>query len=319
MRFLLLFFVALLLAPQPLRAQGSTQNQIAEAYGLWFGGHPQAAIDMLEPLLRSDARVFTGSDLGVALGLLASSYQDMEMYGKARRTYQSAMEALRPIPAAQTQYAATMDNLATLEESLGQPDSAKALCGKAIHIYEDLGDHAGIAIASTDLAVIAYAARDYRASRHSLARAFAEQGALPPDDNNLAAMYSVKAALALRDGQDGEAMSAVQETLVRWTRAHGPDYFMLGTGYLLRAQALARAHDYERALGDARHAMAIAAATIGGNSSAYFTAQSVYADILRTSGAKQEATALKQQATHGLAALQARQCTGCTIDANGFR
>ena len=110
-----------------------------------------------------------------------------------------------------------------------------------------------------------------------------------------------------------------QQAIDLWTQAHGPGYFLLSNGYLLRAQALAHAGDYVRAIQDAQHALAIVEAAIGRNTVDFLSAQVAYAGILRTSGAKQEGSRMAKEASGALVELERRQCSGCTIDASGFR
>jgi tetratricopeptide (TPR) repeat protein len=317
---LLVAAFALTLPNLPAHAQDSARASIVQAYQLWSGGQPKAAIAILEPMLRLDAQTFTEQERGAAWDLLGSSYQDLEIFDRARQAFGKAIETLRSIPSAQGQYAAALDNLATMEETLQQNDSAKALAKKAIRIYEALGDPAGIARGSIDRAAIACAQKDFKTARRSLARAFQEaQATTLLKDDNFAAMYGVKSALALHDGKEEEAISSIQQAIDLWIHAHGPSYLMLATGYLLRAQAFAKSGDYARALADAQHALAIDDVAIGRNTLSYLTAETEYAQILRASGAKEEASRLKKEASSALADLESRQCNGCTIDANGFR
>jgi tetratricopeptide (TPR) repeat protein len=138
-------------------------------------------------------------------------------------------------------------------------------------------------------------------------------------EDDIAAIESVESALALHDKRVDEAISAVQRAIDRWTRVHGPGFFMIGTGYLLRAQAFAAAGDYARARADAQHALEIAEAAIGRNTFAYLTAEDEYARILRASGDKEQASRLQKQAASGLALMESRQCGGCTINVSGYR
>ena|ERR1700722_12336442 len=64
---------------------------------------------------------------------------------------------------------------------------------------------------------------------------------------------------------------------------------------------------------------AITEAAAGRNTFAYATAEDAYAQILRASGAKEEAARLSKEATDTLADLELRSCNGCTINASGFR
>jgi tetratricopeptide (TPR) repeat protein len=321
MRVPIVLLTGLALAfPSSLHAQRSTPDLIVQAFQQWSAGQPKAAIAMLEPTLRAGVNGFGERDLGVGWNVLGSSYLDLEMYDKAERAYQQSIQILRDIPSAQAQYASSIDSLATLEDSLGHKDQAKTLCEKARHIYEGLGDSAGVAIASTNLAVIAYGKKDFKAARRALKRASeAAQHATTLKDDDVAAMDAVTSTLALHDGRDEEAISAVQQAIDHWKHGHGPGYLMLGTGYLLRARVLAKSGDYAGAIADSRQALAITEARVGRNSFAYASAENAYAAILRASGAKEEAARLRKEATGTLADLELRRCNGCTINASGFR
>jgi len=318
MRVSVLLLLALLLGI-PARAEKSAADQIVEAFHLWSAGQERAAIAILEPIVQSRVNGVAEWDLGVAWNVLGSCYLDLEMYDQARQAYQHAMEILRPIPSSQNQYASVMDNLGVLEKALGNGDSAKALCEKSRHIYETLGDSAGVAITSTNLAVIGIAQHNFKAARRAFERALraAEQATMKDDD--IAAIDAVESALALHDGREDEAISAVERAIDRWTRVHGPGFFMIGTGYLLRAQAFAKIGDYDRATADARHALEIAEAAIGKNTVAYLMAEDEYARILRASGDKEQASRLQKHAAVALAQIESRQCGGCTINVSGYR
>jgi tetratricopeptide (TPR) repeat protein len=176
-----------------------------------------------------------------------------------------------------------------------------------------------VAITSTNLAVIALGRNDFKGARRSLETATQAQpaGAMKVDD--LAAVAAVKSALALHDGHGEEAIAMAQQAIDLWTQAHGPGYFLLSNGYLLRAQALANSGDYVRAIRDAQHALALAETAIGRNTIDFLTAEGVYARILQASGAKQEGSRMAKEAGSALADLERRQCSRCTIDASGFR
>jgi tetratricopeptide (TPR) repeat protein len=301
-------------------AQEPLSDLIVQAFQSWSGGHPKAAVAILETTLRTGVNAADERELGVAWNVLGSAYLDLEKYGEAKQAYHHAIEKLRPIPSARAQYASTIDSLGRLEDSLGQKDLAKALCDKARHIYEELGDSAGVAVTSTNLAVIAYGQRDFKTARRALARAIQEtQLTTRMIDDDVAAMDALRSVLALHDGREEEARSSIEQAIDLWTHAHEPGYYMLGTAYLVRAQVLAKSGEYARAISDAQHALAISEAAIGRNSIAYLSAANVYAQILQASGKKGEASLLKKQDDRALAELQSRRCSGCTVDAGAFR
>jgi tetratricopeptide (TPR) repeat protein len=303
-----------------MQAQTSASDQIAKADQLRSQGQPQAAITIIEPMVQAQVNGIADSDLGWAWNVLGSSYQDLEMLDKAKSCYETAIEKLRPISSARAKYAAAIANLGALEGAQGQVDSSKMLDEKANRIYEELGDSGGVTVTATDLATLAFGRRDFKAARRYLARALEEsQRTTGLRDDDMAALYSMMGAMALHDGKDEVAISIIQQSIDRWAHAHGPDYYMLGLGYALRAQAIAKSGDRAHALADAQHALALIAGSYGKTAAPYFKVEMVYAQVLQTSGAKEEAARLKKEASAGLADLELRQCNGCTINASGFR
>ena len=120
---------------------------------------------------------------------------DLHRPEKAKSCYETAIEKLRPIPSAQAKYAAAIANLAALEGSEGQIDSAKLLYEKSDRTYEGIGDSGGVTVTSTDLATLMFAKKDFKAARRYLARASAaSQRSSGLRDDDIAGLYSVKGA-----------------------------------------------------------------------------------------------------------------------------
>jgi tetratricopeptide (TPR) repeat protein len=318
MRVPMVVLMVLVLAA-PARAQQSAANSIVGAFQLFNEGQPKAAIAILEPLLQADSRYDDPRDPGVAWTVLGHAYLDLDRYTEAKQAYQHALQILRPIPSARAQYSSTLDSMGMLEASLGQRDEAKTLCEKARQIYAELGDSAGVAITSINLAVIALGRNDFKSARRFLQTAIQAQPEKAMKADDVAAICAVKSALALHDGNGEEAISMAQQAIDLWTQAHGPGYFLLSNGYLLRAQVLAHSGDYVPAIRDAQHALAIVEAAVGRDTVDFLSAQVAYAGILRASGAKQEGSRMAKEAGSALIELERRQCSGCTIDASGFR
>jgi tetratricopeptide (TPR) repeat protein len=314
-----------LLAPQ-LEAQSSASlykaqltSSVLRAFQLWNRGQPKAAIAILEPLLRAGSRFDDARDAGVAWNVLGHSYLDVDRYAEAKQAYQHAMAILRPIASARAQYGTALDSMGMLELSLGQRNEAKTLVEKARQVYAELGDSAAVASTSIDLAVIALGRTDFKAARRCLQSAIQAQPEKAMTADDVAALDAVKSGLALHDGNAKEAIAMAQQAIDLWTQAHGPWYFLVSNGYLLRAQALAHAGDYVPAIRAAQHALAIVEAVNGRDTVDFLGAQIVYAGILRASGAKQEGSRMAKEAGNALADLERRQCRGCTIDASAFR
>jgi tetratricopeptide (TPR) repeat protein len=319
MRIFAMLLTCLLFA-FPLKAEEIPAQQIGQAYQLWKSGEVKAAIAILEPLLRAGGEAVDPQELGVAWNVLGSSYFDLNRYDEARRAYERAIELLQSLPNLRVQYASAIDNLGSVEQSLGQHETAKALCLKALHVYEEAGSTNGIAVSSTNLAVIAYGEKDYKAARRYVATALdAVQHTTQMREDDLAALDLMRGALALHDGRRAEAISAIQQAIERWTRAYGPRYFMIADGYLLRAQALVGSGDRMSAMADAKYGLTLSEEALGKNSVGYLNALAAYARVLGTCGEKQEARRLRKEASEALAALEQRMCSGCTVNATSFR
>jgi tetratricopeptide (TPR) repeat protein len=308
--------LVLLAAPAPARA---VPVQLLQAQRLSEQGQSRGAIALLEPLVQG-LHVLDGADLGIAWTLLGNAYQDFENYDKARRCYENAIHILEGIPDEQVQYATAVDNLGAVEFSMGNLEESKALRSKARRLHEAAGNHAGVAIACGNLAVIALKQNDVRAARRSVSEAFSE-AALTKEltDNNLAMIFTAKGYLAKVEKDFHAAVDAYQEAIDLWTRCYGSHFFMLGTAYALRGQIYDMLGDHKQALGDFQQALTLLEKTPGRDAPAYLMVEIAYAHALRDAGAKEEAARLNKEAKAGLANARVQQCGSCTISAESFR
>ena len=199
-------------------------SSVVRAYQLWGRGQPKAAIAILEPLLRAGSRFDDARDTGVAWNILGHSYLDVDRYAEAKQAYQHAIDILRPIASARAQYGTALDSMGMLEVSLGQQNEAKTMCEKARQIYAELGDSAGVASTSINLAVIALGRNNFKAARRFLQTAIQAQPERAMKVDDLAAMDLVKSKLALHVGNGEEAVAMAQHAIDLWTQAHGPGY-----------------------------------------------------------------------------------------------
>lgn len=301
-------------------AQEPPSTQIMRARQLESQGQSKAAISILEPLVQSGAHGLSDEEIGVVWILMGSSYENLEMYDKARSCYETAAQKLRSIPSEQANYAAAIENLASVESSAGLTWSSKALCDKARRIYEELGNHEGIVTASTDLALMAFLQQDFKNARRLLARAFEEvpRATRLPDDD-MAALYRLEGMLAGHEGHYQEAIADFDQSIDLWIHVHGPNDVILRAGYILRAQALAKSGNYPRAIADIEHALEIIRSARGDSGPGYLRTEMVYAQILRASGAKKQAALIEKQARNALSDEQRRGCAGCTVSVESLR
>ncbi len=303
-----------------LSARGAAPAQLLRAQQLSDQGQSRAAIAILEPLVREESHVLDEANRGVAWSLLGSAYKDFEDYDKARRCYETAIHILGAFPNEQVQYASAIDNLGSVEESMGHFDSAKALRTKARGLYEAAGDHAGVAIAWSNLAQVALDQHDLPRAKKNMTEAFREaQLTKALSSNNLAAMYTVEGGLARTERDFRGAIAADQQAIDIWTRSHGPKFYMLGVAYAMRGEAYGSVADHQQAISDLRHALELLEETPGRYAPAYLTVELAYAHALRDAGSRQEATRLEKEAKAGFTSVRVQQCGGCTISAESFR
>src|ERR1700756_1686012 len=94
-----------------------------------------------------------------------------------------------------------LDDFGGLYVAIGQFEAADKLRTKALGIYEQLADHAGIARAACDLATIAFSQKKVNSGSKYLARAAKEARiATNLDDDDRAAIASLQGWQAQLDG-----------------------------------------------------------------------------------------------------------------------
>ena len=311
---------ALPLAGQGI-AQDRAESQLQQAGRLRQTGKLQQAVELLLPMVQPNAHALPEGEAGVAWNLLGSTYQDMEQYNNARRCYETAIAKLKDDPAERLPYAAAMDNLGSVELAEHQLNASKAMRIRALRLYQSMGDHAGVARTASNLATVALAQGDWKASRRNIAMGFEEaQLSTGSDGEDWAAMYAVEGSLAMRRKGYRSAATAYQKMIDRYIRDYGPNYSQLGTGYELLGQAEARLGENRMALSHFQQALALDERVAPGRQSIrYLQAEVDYARALRASGSVTEATILEEQATSGLQAIGRQQCSGCTISAQSLR
>lgn len=308
-RFAPIFLLASALLP--LSAQSGDTRPLFHAAELRDAGRFREEVASLLPLVQTGSGQLGESERGVAWNMLGLAYQDLADYDSAGRCYASAIGILNQHPADAVLYAPALDNLGSLKMVTGDFAASTALREQARRIYEQLGDHAGVARSSGNLARVAIEKSDWKAARRDLDTAFREAklaGKYP--DGDMAALLASKASLFSSAHEDEGALASMNEAIALWVRSHGPDSFMLGVGYSLRAQAYDRLGDTRRAALDMQHALTILAKTSGKDTPGYRKTQAVYVDILRHAADLQQASSF-ERTRQSIASLQQHSCGGC--------
>jgi tetratricopeptide (TPR) repeat protein len=295
-------------------------DSISRAHELEIHGDYAGAIAILAPIANSPSMGLSDQTKGMVLNLLGSAYRVTDNFAGAQHCYEKAIAILRRDPSSQSELASAIDNLGSLEESLGHSVESERLRKRAWKIYAALDDHAGLTRVSTSLAVIAMQRGDRSAVRSYLVQALQEaQLAKNLDDDQIGSMNSVQGWLALKDGNPQSALSFFDNAIAHWARLHGPSSCQVATGMVLRARAYEKEGDFIEASTDLQRAQSIFATNLGENSTLYWSAVLDQAVLLKFEGHEREARSLEISATSALNDIEREACMNCTITAEAFR
>jgi tetratricopeptide (TPR) repeat protein len=293
---------------------------ITRAAALNAEGKFRAAFELVQPLLDSNPPKLNNAMAGVAWDIRGLALQNQGNLNEARRSYESAIRLLRAIPDQTIQYANALDNLGSLEADNGQLKESETLRIRAMELYGSAGDHAGVARAASNLAIVELALGSRRKARHYLTDAIREEGlATTQDPRNLAWMFGAECLVDEADGNLQAGLDRINRVIDLWIHHYGSNYYLLASAYSIRGGLYHLLKDDSRAEEDLRHALMLFSANDEGNSKTYFLVEMTYARVLRNSGKKDDASRMESDARAALERLRHQQCRGCTISAVGIR
>ena len=313
---LLVLFVAAITAS--VTAAQSESDPVRRANDFRLRGNAAGAVEILAPLAPS-AQI-SDEQRGVVWNILGLSYQDLELLDKAKYCYEQAINASRLLRSQEEQYAAAIDNLGSVEQSLGKLDESERLRKKAKTIYSALGNHAGVARILNNLAVTALRERKWAAAQGYIEKALQESKMTTElSDDDIAAMLSVQGNLAIINRDPRTALTLFQEAIEHWGRLHGSNDTTVGHGLMLRAQAYRNLNDFSSASSDLQQAMCIFKGTLGDTSVAYLKATLQKAQLLRDEGNTLEAVSLEKKAADGFKSLSNDGSKSFTVTVEALR
>jgi tetratricopeptide (TPR) repeat protein len=244
------------------------------------------------------------------------AYDDQGDLEHAQHAYEKSLHILEALPGSARDYAMALDDLGALYVTTGQLEVANKLRTKALGLYENLNDHAGVARACSHLAGMDFSEKNMRAGRKQLQRAISEARlANDLDDDDRAAIASLNGWQAELEDDVAASIASYGQSLDLLKRRHGEQHPSTGWGYLLLGKAHAEAGQLQPAMEEMRKGLAILGRTMGDQNPHYLVAELAYSRVLDEAGLHPEAARIKAAATPLLKDTFRGQCVGCTISA----
>lgn len=300
-----------------LPAQTAPTERLTQAYALERQGKPAAAIPEVEGLL--NAKLLDDADSAKAWNILGNAYQDEEDFADARHAYEQSVQICENLPGNLSGHAMVLDDFGQLYVYTRQFDIATKLETKALRLYEQVGDHAGVARAASHLAGTAFSQGNVAHGSKFLKRA-AKEAALANDldDDDRTAIASLQGWQAQLNGNVAMSISSYGRALALAKKRHGEEHPSTGWSYVLLGNATAAAGQWTDALDEMRDGLAILDRTMGQQSEHYLIAEMAYSRVLDAAGFHSEAAQIKAEAKPLLQAHSRGQCDGCTVTAAAF-
>jgi tetratricopeptide (TPR) repeat protein len=248
----------------------TAQQRLIQAFTLQREARPAQAIVELQALL--DSKSLDAAGIGKAWNILGLAFEDQGNFLASQHAYEQSIHTFEGLPNYIRDYAMALDGLGGLYVATGQLDLATRLRVKALHLYEKVNDHAGIARGSSDLAGIAFNQNKVNQGRRYLEQALKEaQLANDLDEDDLAALASMRGWLAQFDGDVETAVSSYQQSLDLWRSRHGEEHPFTGWGYALLGKAHAEMGTLTTALTEMQQGLAILGRTLNHQDLRYLT------------------------------------------------
>jgi tetratricopeptide (TPR) repeat protein len=199
----LLLLIAFLSNVHLVRAQTSNVQTISS----------QARIDQTLDLLRTaDQNHLSQAQRAVLWKNLALNYHSASDFPKAEDAYNRALHLLKTVPSDRTEYASTLDDLASLYLTYGRLDDAESSMKQALKVRQKLGSQTGLAVSEVHLADIALVRRQYKKAERLAQRGLEamESSSDPPKTGMLSAFITLTYARCSRGHCDEGLMNAKQ-------------------------------------------------------------------------------------------------------------
>lgn len=314
------FFVLFQIGGMFALSQEQPLERITHAANLNEHGHFRAAMALVEPLLREPGSASKDPVIGMAWNVRGLALQNLGQSEEARKSYESAIEILRNLPAYSGQYAAALDNLGSVKAEMGEVEESRQLRIHAQSLYQASGDHLGLARVKNSLVLISLGQGKRKDARRYLQEALQEILDVKAPLGDEASSHVTECLVDRSENRFRDALVAINQSIDLWRREGGDTYYLLSTGYSLRGQTYDALGDREKAIDDFHHALDVLKANGKGHQSTiYLLTEISFAKVLRHSGKKQDAAQMESTARSELDELRQQQCATCTLSAQSFR
>jgi tetratricopeptide (TPR) repeat protein len=310
--------LTVLLACSPLFAQMSPRQQLHTALVLERQGQFDKAITITKEAI--DSNQLSGIELGRAYIMLGTACHEAGMFTPAQEAFESSLRMLERDPEYASDYAAALNDYGALYGDIGQLDTAEAMWQKALHLRQQIGDHAAAARSLMNLAGLALAQKRTHDAKNYVKRT-SDEMRLAADliDDDLALFFETQGWLALAEGHPAAAVASFQHALERCLTSRGEHHWLTGWEHMLRGKAYAQAGDISNAVADMQQGLAILDDALGRKSPKYFAAEIAYSQVLDRAGSHAQAAQMRAAAEQDSKDFYGSKCLGCTINIASYR
>jgi cytochrome c-type biogenesis protein CcmH/NrfG len=312
MKGILLSLALLTTFDQTLVAQDSAKQQLRNVAQLAEQGRYGEIIAIAPTAM--EASQLNALDRGRGWMLIAKAYQEQGQFQQATSAFEHALALLKDNQEYTDDYASALTAFSSLYRDLGDASATRRLLERALQLYKQIEDHAGIAIVCEGLAENALQRHDAGGGRKYLDRA--EQEAKLTSE--LSNEYRIAIAdswgwVADVEGNRSAAIIQYQKALDERIRRHGRQHPSSGWGFMLLGKARLRAGDVNDALDDMREGLAILGLSAGRENIKYLVAELGYSQALGIAGQHSQEAQVKAEAEQGLEKLYKGQCAECRV------
>ena len=183
----------------------------------------------LELIRAADQQHLSDEQQGALWARLGLEYHNATDFLKAEDAYNKSLHLLRAAPSAKAEYAATLDDLASLYLIYGRLDDAESVRKQALAVRQKLGNPAEIGYSQVHLADIALGRHQFKKAEQLAQRGLQgmESSSKPSQVGMLSAFITLTYARCSR-GKSGEGLMSAEQAVALANTNFGPESLAAG-------------------------------------------------------------------------------------------